>query len=49
MKNYALEPVSRADYERGKGEVKYWEGVMRVREENHTGRQIGIGYGTGKL
>jgi predicted secreted hydrolase len=25
-------------------EVKYWEGIMRVREENHTGKQIGIGY-----
>lgn len=26
------------------GEVKYWEGIMRVREEKHTGKQIGIGY-----
>jgi predicted secreted hydrolase len=27
-----------------KGEVKYWEGIMRVREGNLTGKQIGKGY-----
>lgn len=43
--NYALEPYfDEQTMNVAKGEVKYWEGVMRVREENHTGRQIGIGY-----
>jgi len=26
------------------GEVKYWEGIMRVREGDISGKQIGIGY-----
>lgn len=28
----------------GEGEVKYWEGVMRVRKGDLSGKQIGIGY-----
>jgi len=26
------------------GEVKYWEGIMRVRDGDISGKQIGIGY-----
>ena len=42
---FALEPYfDEETMNVAKGEVKYWEGIMRVRENDHRGRQIGIGY-----
>ncbi len=42
---FALEPYfDEQTMNVAKGEVKYWEGIMRIRGENLTGRQIGKGY-----
>jgi predicted secreted hydrolase len=42
---YALEPYfDEQAMNVANGEVKYWEGMVRVREKDHSGRQIGIGY-----
>ena len=42
---YALEPYfDEQTMNVAKGEVKYWEGMVRVREKDHSGKQIGIGY-----
>ncbi|MBN1322797.1 MAG: hypothetical protein JW986_02185 [Methanotrichaceae archaeon] len=42
---YALEPYfDEQTMNTGEGEVKYWEGIMRVRNSDPSGEQIGIGY-----
>jgi predicted secreted hydrolase len=42
---YALQPYfDEQTMNVAKGEVKYWEGIMRVREGDISGKQIGIGY-----
>ena len=43
--NFAVEPYfDEQTMNVAEGEVKYWEGIMRVREANLSGEQIGIGY-----
>ncbi|MFB3763821.1 MAG: lipocalin family protein [Methanotrichaceae archaeon] len=45
MGNYAAEPYfDEQIMNTANGEPKYWEGIMHIREENHAGEQIGIGY-----
>jgi predicted secreted hydrolase len=42
---YALQPYfDEQTMNVAEGEVKYWEGIMRVREGDSSGEQIGIGY-----
>jgi predicted secreted hydrolase len=42
---FALEPYfDEQTMNVAKGEVKYWEGIVRVRETDHSGKQIGTGY-----
>lgn len=42
---YALQPYfDEQSMNVAPGEVKYWEGIMRVREGDISGKQIGIGY-----
>lgn len=42
---YALQPYfDEQTMNVAEGEVKYWEGIMRVREGDLSGEQIGIGY-----
>lgn len=42
---YALQPYfDEQTMNIAEGEVKYWEGIMRVRERDLSGEQIGIGY-----
>lgn len=42
---YALQPYfDEQTMNVAEGEVKYWEGIMRVREGDLSGKQIGIGY-----
>ncbi len=42
---FALEPYfDEQTMNSAEGEVKYWEGIMRVREGDQSGRQIGVGY-----
>lgn len=45
MGSYAAEPYfDEQTMNTDNGEVKYWEGIMRIREGNHAGKQVGIGY-----
>jgi predicted secreted hydrolase len=45
MGSYAAEPYfDEQTMNTAKGEVKYWEGIMRIREGDHAGRQVGNGY-----
>jgi hypothetical protein len=42
---YALEPYfDEQTMGVGEGQVKYWEGIMRVRAGDHTGKQVGVAY-----
>jgi predicted secreted hydrolase len=42
---YALQPYfDEQTMNVAKGEVKYWEGIMRIREGGMGGKQIGMGY-----
>ena len=43
--DFALEPYfDEQTMNVGEGESKYWEGIMRIREGDLSGKQIGVGY-----
>jgi len=45
MGNYAAEPYfDEQNMNTANGQTKYWEGIMRFRERDHAGAQIGQGY-----
>lgn len=45
MGNYAVEPYfDEQTMNTANDEPKYWEGIVRIREGDHTGKQVGLGY-----